>query len=268
MNNDFFASMERSRFGKVVTVLLLLLAAYLAIQFVNSAKAYQFIGTGVAATNTISVDGTGKIFAVPDIATFSVTVTQEKANAADAQKATTDLINPIIDYLKSSGIDEKDIQTTDYNISPRYEYTQSICTDVNCQPGKQTLKGFDATETVTVKVRDTSKAGDLLAGVGGKGATSVSGLSFTIDDDTALQAQARANAINDAKSKANLLASQLGVHLVRIVNFSESTGGYPMPYFGVTSGAKAMDSVAPVPPTIETGQNQITSNVSITYEIR
>ncbi len=105
--------------------------------------------------------------------------------------------------------------------------------------------------------------------MGGLGASQVSGLSFTIDDENELQAKARQEAIDDARGKAEELADQLGVSLVRVVGFSESSGGYPpIPYaFGRGGDMAVMESKAVVP-DIPTGENKIISNVSVTYEIR
>ena len=118
-------------------------------------------------------------------------------------------------------------------------------------------------------MRDTKKAGDLLAGVGSRGATNVSGLNFTIGDQDALNAEARGKAIDNAKAKADALAKQLGVSIVRVVGFSENGGGYPIYYAKSAGATMGMDSAAmPPSPQIATGQNKITSNVTITYEIR
>ena len=247
------------------------LALFLVVLTVGEMKSIHYIGSGVTATNTISVSGEGKVFAVPDTATFTVTVQEEGKDVKTAQDAATKKSNDIIAYLKGAGVDAKDIQTTDYSVNPQYDYNSTVCPQYGyCPPSRQTLKGFQVSQTLTVKVRNTDKAGDLLSGVGSKGAFQVSGLSFTIDDQTALEAEARGKAIDDARTKAEALAKQLGVSLVRIVGFSENGGGYPIYYAAKTM---AMDSAAggvaaPPSPEIPTGQNQITSNVNVTYEIR
>jgi uncharacterized protein YggE len=141
---------------------------------------------------------------------------------------------------------------------------------VYCPGGKQTLRGYQVSQTLTVKVRDTDKAGDILSGVGSLGASQVSGLSFTIDDQDALEAQARGKAIDDARAKAEALAKQLHVSLVRVVGFSES-GNYPMPYAYNARAGMAMDAVtleSKSAPALPVGENKITSSVSISYEIR
>ena len=248
-----------------------MLALFLLVGTLGSLKGYHYIGSGVTATNTITVSGDGEVFAVPDTATFSVTVQEEAKTVKDAQDTATKKSNDIVAYLKTQGIDEKDIQTTDYSVSPQYDYSQGVCPASGyCPPGKQTLRGFQVSQTLTIKVRDTKKAGDLLSGVGALGASQVSGLSFTIDDQDALEAQARDKAIAKAKTKAEELANSLGVSIVRVVGFSENAN-YPIPYaYGRGGVAMAMDSTATekAAPDVPVGQNKITSNVSVTYEIR
>ena len=253
---------------KMAAVTLGALALFLLIQAVSALKQFHFIGSGVTASNTISVSGTGDVFAVPDRATFTVSVHEEAKTVADAQDSATKKSNAIIEYLKGAGVDEKDIKTTNYSVNPKYEYSQAVCQPGYCPPGKQTLTGFEVYQTVEVKVKDTKKAGDLLTGVGSKGASEVSGLSFTIEDEDALKAQARDKAISQAKGKADALAKQLGVQIVRVVGFSEDNNT-PV-YYGRAMAADSMSvgkGAAPAP-ELPTGENKITSNVSITYEIR
>jgi len=247
-----------------------MLGLFLLVATLGELKGLRFIGSGVPATNTINVSGEGEVFAVPDTATFSVTVQETATDVQTAQTAATKKNNDIVAYLKGAGLDEKDIQTTDYNIYPQYEYGTQICPMGSyCPPGKQTLTGYQVSQTLTIKVRDTKKAGDLLSGVGSRGATNVSGLSFTIDDQKALEAEARGKAIDDAQGKAEALAKQLGVRIVRIVGFNEN-GNYPV-YYAKAEMSMAVDGRggAPAPsPDIPTGQNKITSNVNVTYEIQ
>jgi uncharacterized protein YggE len=107
-----------------------------------------------------------------------------------------------------------------------------------------------------------------LAGIGGKGATEVSGLQFTFDDPQQGQLEARAEAIADAKAKANELAKQLGVSIVRVVSFNESSGGAPVPMYAKMLDSAAGNAVAQSAPELSVGQNKTSSNVSVTYEIR
>jgi len=256
----------------MVATALGFLALFLLVLTLSTLKEYRFIGSGVTATNTITVSGEGEVFAVPDTATFSVTIQEEAKQVKDAQEVATEKSNDIIAYLKKQGVEEKDIKTADYSVYPQYDYTNAACSGGYCPPGRQVLRGFQVSQTLTVKVRDTEKAGDLLSGVGELGATSVSGLSFELDtaDQTAKEAEARGEAIEDARTKAEALAGQLGVSLVRIVGFSEN-GNYPV-YYAKAEMSMAADgrggAALPPSPQIPVGENKITSNVSVTYEIR
>ena len=254
---------------KVGAAALGMLALFLLISSLKALKEFRYVGSGVTASNTISVSGMGEVFAVPDRATFSVTVREEAKDVADAQDKATEKSNAIIAYLKGAGVEEKDIKTISYSVNPKYEYSQGVCTPSSCPPSKQTLTGFEVYQSLEVKVQDPKKAGELLSGVGGKGASEVSGLSFTVEDEDRLKADARKEAIADAEAKADELADQLGVKIIRVVGFYEDSGGY-QPYYG--KGGIAMDSMsvreAAPAPQIPAGENKIVSNVNITYEIR
>ena len=203
-----FDGITGERLRKAILAAVVLLGVYLAVQSLVSIEGIRYIGAGVAATNTINVSGHGEFFQKPDIATFTFSVVSDKATVADAQTDATTKANAVTEYLKTQGIAEKDVQTTDYSVSPQYEYQTAVCPVATpatygtnsasvayCPPGRQVLKGYEVRQTTTIKVRDLSKAGDLLTGVGTKGATEVSGLNFTFDDPTGVQQQARDKAI-------------------------------------------------------------------------
>lgn len=252
-----------------------MLAIFLLVLTISAIKSYHYIGVGITPTNTIQVEGEGEVVAVPDTATFSVTVQNTASSVQAAQTETTDQANSVINYLTQQGVASSSIQTTDYEINPQYSYSQAACpaiaTDsgvpVYCPPGKQTLTGYQVSETLSVKVTDTSKAGTLFAGVGSLGAESVSGLSFTVSDQDALMEQAQQKAIAEAQGKAQALARSLGVQIVGIVGFSENNGTqgvYPMAF---ATNASAGEASAPSP-EIATGQNTIKDDVTVTYEIQ
>jgi len=256
----------------VVRAVVIALAAFSILAFVGVLKGlreYRFIGAGVSATNTIVVSGEGEVFAVPDIATFSLSVIEEAKEVEDAQTEATRKANEIIAYLKSVGVEERDIKTTNYNVYPRYEYRETSGSGIVRPGGERVLVGFEVSQSLTVKVRDTEKAGEILSGVGARGVSDISGLSFTIDDEDELKAEAREMAINDAKEKAEALARDLGVDLIRIVGFNEGGDYYPMPLYA-RAESLTFDSAGggAVAPDLPVGENKIISNVTITYEIR
>lgn len=248
---------------------LLALMLFLLAGTVSSLRSMHYIGAGITPTNTIQVSGEGEVFAIPDIAEFSFSVSETAKDVQTAQANATKKSNAAIAYLKQQDIEEKDIKTIDYSVNPHYEWQQQdVCSGmVPCPSGKQVLIGYDVSQTVQVKVRDTKKAGDLLAGVGSRGATNVSGLNFTVEDQKKLEAEARGKAIADARSRAEVLAKDLGIDLVRVVSFSEN-GGREI-YYTKAMGVMAMDSAAQAPiPEIPVGQNKIASSVTVIYEIR
>ena len=245
-----------------------MLALFLLVGTVSELRSYNYIGAGIQPSDTITVSGEGKVLAVPDTATFTFTVDEMAADVATAQGKATTAANAVTDYLKQQGIAETDIQTTDYNVNPQYQYSTQICANNGfCPPQKQTISGYEVSQTDIVKVSDITKAGTILSGVGTHGVSDVSGLTFTVADEDALDAQARDKAIADAQSKAKALASSLGVSIIRVTGFNEDQGTRPVPMYAMASGASAAPEAA-VAPEISTGQNTITSDVSVTYEIR
>src|SRR3989338_11613312 len=173
--NEFFN-------GGLGKTLLIIGIAFLAVLTLGQLQGLRYIGAGISPNNVISVSGYGEAFGASDIATFNFSVVSEKSTVAAAQTEATNKINAITKYIKDAGVAEKDIQTTDYSVNPQYDYVNQVCTGGYCPGGRQVLRGYEVRQTTTIKVRQLTQAGDLLAGVGGKGATEVSGLNFTFDD--------------------------------------------------------------------------------------
>lgn len=271
MEGAMFEGPRGDKLRLAVLAAVLLLAVFLGVKAFGEFMNLRYIGAGVQPTNIINVSGEGEAVAVPDIATFTFSVVSEKSTVKAAQDDVTAKANAITAYLKESGVADRDIQTSGYSVYPQYDWIQAACSPNGaCPPGQQKLRGYEVRQTTTIKVRDTAKAGDLLTGVGGKGATEVSGLNFTFDDPDAVQAEARDEAIADAKQKAETLAKSLGVKLVRVVSFTEG-GNYPMPYYAhdMAQGLGGAESaVVNKAPDISVGENKVTSSVTVTYEIR
>lgn len=247
---------------------LILLAVFLAVITVRELMEFRYVGAGVIPSNTITVSGQGEVFAIPDIAEFSFSVTEIGATTAAAQEKAAEKINKAIAYLKGEGVLEKDIKTVGYSAYPKYEWRQVSCLSYPCPSGKNVLLGFEVSQTISVKVRDTSKAGELLSGVGNTGAENISGINFTVDDIEAIKAEARAKAIADAKAKADILRKDLGVRLVRIVSFNEFGSEPPIPYLYGRGGVAETSFDSKAAPEVPTGENSVVSQVTVTYEIR
>lgn len=264
MNNQSFLSL-----WYVQALLALILVALLTSLFAYTKLTLREAKYGQYGMTSITVRGEGEVMARPDIGAFSFSVTAEAADAASAQNDSAEKTNAILGYLEEAGVEEKDVKTSGYSLNPKYKYETSVCSpNMYCPPGEPVIDGYTVTQTVEVKVRDLDKAGDLISGTGERGATNISGLSFTVDDTSNLKADAREAAIADAKEKAAVLADELGVRLIRIMSYYEEEG-YPMPYaYGGDAMMSARSEAAVVAPSFPTGESETKSVVSITFEVR
>lgn len=227
-------------------------------------KELKFVGQGVEFRNTITVLGKGELAIVPDTAEFSFAVVKEAREVEDAQEQVTKIMNTLLEYLGEFGVKEEDTKTTSYNISPRYDFSRQI-SPFPPQPGKRELVGYEVSHFITIKVRSLDIVGSIIAELGGRGATNISNIRFIVEDEEVVRAEARKMAIKDAQKKAKILAKDLKVRLVKIVNFSESGRS---PFYRTFASAPKAESLGAAPiPEIPVGENTITSNVTITYSI-
>lgn len=260
---------QSKRLFQAVYMLLVVGSVYLLSRVITEVKTSANIGR-TPVQSQISVTGTGDAYAIPDIATVSYDVSFEAKTVSDAQDNVTKRANDILAYLKEAGIKDVDVKTTNYQIYPHYEYNTRpvVCYDAaGCQPkDNRVFVGYNVTSSFEVKIRKVEDAGKILAEIGNRKVSNLSGLSFTVEDDDVVKALARKNAIEDAQRKAKILAKDLGVSLGKISSFSESGGYYPMYYSKTMSMDSAEGGAAPAP-ELPTGQNKTTSNVTITYEI-
>ena len=252
---------------KIIGFVGVFLALFLLVATVAKIKEYRFIGSGISATNTISVSGSGKIDRSPDTAKISFSVQKEEKDLATGQKEVSDKIDVITKDLIALGIEEKYIKTDGYNSYPQYDYPQTYCYSGNCpRPGTPTLRGYQVSHSVTVSIKDLTKVEGVFGTLGKDGVTDIQGPNFGFEDDKAVAREARDMAIADAKSEADKLAKSLGVHLIRIVSFNENGGGYPVPMYAGNTMAK--DSMTASAPNIPVGDQTVQSNVTLVYEIR
>lgn len=266
MNNAFFDE----RLKKLSAIALSTLILFLVVESVAALADIRIKKDSFMPTNVISAAGVGEAVGTPDVATFSFTIRENGKDVAVAQQSMTAKANKAIDYLKKQGITEKDIKTESYYTNPTYQYSNSICTAYGCPPSKQTLTGYEVSETVSVKVRDLSKAGDLLTGIAGLQIGEVSSLSFTMDDPDKLKADAKKQAIENARADAERTASALGVRLGKVISFYEDSAS---PYYNYGEGDISLSAlkfqasdVAPAP--IQPGEQKTSVSVVVTYSIR
>ena len=218
----------------------------------------KYVETRDKTTASISVSGDGKAQAMPDIAELSFGIqVQRKTTAKEAMDTLGKGMQKVLAAVKAAGIPDKDINTQSLSLNPAYDWTT----------GGQVMRGFDASQSLTVKVRDLDKVSDVLAAATNAGANQAGGVNFTVDDPEKSRAEAREKAIEQAQKKAITLASQLGMKLGKITSFSEG-GGYMPPVAYGRGGVMAMDAKAEVTPTpIPVGEQEVSVQVSITYDL-
>ena len=221
--------------------------------------ATQAVATGGDQTlmsNTISVSGNGEVTGTPDtlIVDLGVQLMRPTVDAATGESAR--LAQAVIDALKAEGVAEKDIQTTNYSIRPEYDYRNDT----------QTLLGYRVSNTVSAKIRDLDKAGEVIdaaTAAGGNDAI-VNNIRFDLEADGALITAAREAAWNDAKAKAEQLAALAEVQLGKAVSISETSSPAPPPIAYATARAEAgADFATPIQP----GEASVSVVVNVQFAI-
>jgi len=248
-----------------VFILLVIVSVFTITKIINEVKSSQYIGRDYQYSNTISVSGAGEVTAVSDIATLSVNLTKDGATAKEAQNLLNESITKTLSYLKEQGIEDKDIKSEYGGLNPKYE--SAGCYYYPCPVKEPKIIGYTASQSISIKVREVDNASIIKTGLAAVGVTDISGPTFSIDDEEGFKASARALAIEDAKSKAKVLAKDLGVKLGDIVSFTEE-GDRAYPMYAKASMAESMDASGPSIPTLPKGENKINSSVTITYTIR
>lgn len=242
----------------VSVVVLVALFAFLAAKTRNELAMHRTIGRPADVRDTFTIEGEGKVSAVPTLAQLSFGLMTEGTDVAKLQQENTQKVNTMVAAVKQLGVADKDIQTSQYSIQPRYDY----------RDGTTRLVGYTVSQQVNVKMRDLSKIGEAFTRIAQMGGNQVQGPTFTIDEPSALKQDARIKALEDARKKAEALSDVLGVKIGRVVTFSESgnTNGPVMPmYREMAATADAMGGAAA--PAIEAGSLDVHANVSVTFEV-
>jgi uncharacterized protein len=204
-----------------------------------------------------SVSGEGKEVVVPNIAEIRIGVISEGQDLTTLQKENSEKMNRIINFLKEKGIDEKNIQTENYLVTPKYDYSKP----------PYRIVGYTISQNLKVKVRDLSKIGEILSQAVNYGANNVYGPNFTIDDKEVYLEKAREKAIKNAKEKAEKIAKTAGFKLGKIVSIYESSPYEPYPIMLKEMGGGG-ESLPVFQPQIQPGSQEIKVQVNITFEIK
>jgi uncharacterized protein len=257
------------RLRRIVIINLLLLALFLLVKSVTTIsdlslrkKSAAKEPHDIAAVHTITFNGTSSVKARPDTATFIVTVKEEGDSVINAQQKMVDKANKAIELFNEGGAKKSDIQTKKYNTRPKYSFQNITCVKAPCEPSKQVLTGYEATQVISVKFHDIDKVEEVLTSLAQLEINDVVGPALAIEDPSKFQLQAQAQAIEKVKEEAKVTAKNLGVTLGKIVSFSEGPQ-FSRPHAMMMKGFAGMAQ-----PDIEVGEQEVSSTVSITYEIK
>lgn len=228
----------------------LLAAAVLAAPAVGAEVQIQAQGPVVELTVNESVE------AEPDIATVGAGVTTQDATAVEAMRANARAMTSVVERIKQLGVAERDIQTSGINLGAMYDYDRTS--------ERQVFRGYQASNRVSVKLRDIQRTGEVLDALVAAGATDLSGPDWSIDDDTAARAQARRAAVERARAQALEYARFAGYPNLRLLEINETiVPSRPMPMMRQMAVSEAADASTPVQP----GMVEAGVTVTVKYEM-
>lgn len=241
-----------------MTLRPLLLATALTLSTIATTAFAQAAAPAVHAPGDgtlLSVSAQAEARRVPDVATISAGVVTQAADANAAMRANATQMDKVMAAIRAAGIAERDIQTSGVNLNPQYKYVDNQAPEIT---------GYQASNTVNLKVRDIARLGKVLDALVASGANQVNGPSFEIDQPEAAYDEARRGALEKAQARAAMYAKTLGLRVRRIVSISEG-GGFqppmPVPMMAMARGkAEADTAVSP-------GETTLAANLDVVFEL-
>jgi uncharacterized protein YggE len=242
-----------------VTVTLIAAAALLVVPFAGAGGPGQagFLAATAQTAETprqISVSGTGRVDLPPDMAMVRIGVTHQNEDAGAAMQQTSDAVALMLERLAGLGIAARDVQTASLSLNP-------VWRDRPDQQGQPVPWGFEASNVVSLRLRDITMVGDVLDALVADGANRLDGLSFGLQDPEAAMDEARRLAVADARRKAALYAEAAGVGLGQVISLSEAGGGMPRPQMMEMAAMRA-DSVP-----VAAGELGVTATVQMMFAL-
>lgn len=205
---------------------------------------------------TITLTGRSTVDHAPDIAMITLGVQVEAPSAAAAMQQQAKQMNDVFTAVKASGVADRDMQTSNLSLNPVYDYPKN---------GKAVLRGYQASNQITIKVRKLDALGKTLDAVVKGGGNTINGVSFSIDRPEPLQDEARVAAIKDAAARAELYAKAVGYRVKRIVTVSENEFFQPPQPVMMQMRREVANDAAPTP--VSAGEVSLTATVSVTFEL-
>jgi len=209
---------------------------------------------------SITVVGSGKVTARPDMAELQMGVLAQSESAAKALKENSEAMDRLLKTLEARGIAKKDVQTSNFSVSPQYK---QVLPRPGEAPQRPEIVGYQVSNQVRVKVRNLDALGQVLDEVVNQGANQVNGISFSVAEPEHLLDEARRKAMADARRKAELYATAGGVGLGQVLLVEEQTPQVPRPLMdGMARGMAAMGSVP-----VAVGEQDIGATITVTYAV-
>lgn len=250
-----FSRLRSTRYA--VSARLLVVAALVGVALLTAAGGERATAQDTSRmpmyqAPTVTVLGHGSVSVEPDIATLSVGVSVTQPELSRAQSEATTVMTRILAAIRAAGVLDDDIQTSYYNVYAITSYDES--------GNPSGISGYQVSNQVQVTVRDLDAVDALLEDVVTAGANMIYGVTFGIGDPTAAESQARAEAVGDAKTRAEELATAAGLTLGPIVSMSEGVAQSSIYYGGQGAGGRGGGP-------IESGNLDVTVDVLVTYQL-
>ncbi|WMJ70021.1 SIMPL domain-containing protein [Stenotrophomonas sp. 24(2023)] len=206
----------------------------------------------------LNISANAEATRVPDVASLSAGVVTQAVDGNSAMRENAQQMDKVLAAIKAAGIAERDVQTSGVSLNPQYRYAENEAPKIT---------GYQASNNVSVKVRDIARLGKVLDALAAQGANQINGPSFEIDKPEPVYDEARLAALKKAQERAQTYARSLGLQVRRIVSISEnSNGGFrPVPMMMARSAAAgmAMDKATPVAP----GESTVSVNLDVVFEL-
>ncbi|TWI04946.1 hypothetical protein IP90_01088 [Luteimonas cucumeris] len=239
----------------------LLLASALATSLLMTSACAQTAAPGGYAIPTdgtlLSVSAQAESRRVPDVATISAGVVTQAADANAAMRQNAEQMAKVVAAIKAAGIAERDVQTSGISVSPQYKYVE------NQAPA---ITGYQASNTVSLKVRDIAKLGQVLDTLVAQGANQVNGPSFEVDKPEEAYDEARRAALEKAQARAEMYAKTMGLKVRRVVSISENSGGFPRPV-PMMAMARAEKAGYAADTSVSPGETTLSITLDVVYEL-
>lgn len=237
--------------------LFLALALATAMPMTANAQTLADVGAVAPQGTLLSISTTAEASRAPDVATISTGVVTQAADANTAMRDNANQMDRMMAALRAAGIAERDVQTSGINLNPQYKYVE------NMPPA---IVGYQASNTVNVKVRELAKLGKVLDTLVAQGANQINGPSFGIDKPEAAFEEARIAAVKKAQAQAQTYARTLGLQVKRIVSISEGGASLPRPPMPMMRAMSA-DAGFAKETAVAPGESTVSVSVEMVFEL-